>query len=310
MKTLKLLFVLIATSAFFNSCTSFYQDSFNNYQPTLGEVVSGYDLWYVDIHSTTGNGNIPYVSRAFTLSFLNGNLYANNNIVDIGRTGNGLGIKVGRYNTFNGILETFHTIDGYNDFEVYVISNNEIELYHRRQNVTYLLIGYNTNSFDYDRLFYENIEYFLQEYVAWEKIATNGGTPNTFDDENYLQFTPENITTFYSSHDSFGINIAALKWDYVGDYNVFDVVGNRNLKILTLKYDVGDIENFELSVINDRTIRLFHIKSNTTYDFSGRGFTPYLKSEKTVKGAKETVRNSDRIRTKINRETKERRHLK
>jgi hypothetical protein len=30
-----------------------------------------------------------------------------------------------------------------------------------------------------------------------------------------------------------------------------------------------------------------------------------LKSEKPVKGAKETLRNSDRIRTKIKRETKE-----
>ncbi|WP_445757190.1 hypothetical protein [Polaribacter sp.] len=77
-----------------------------------------------------------------------------------------MGIKIGRYNTFNGILETFHTVDGYNDFEVYVISNNEIKLYSRRQNVTCFLIGFNTNSFDYDRLFYENIEYFLQEYVA------------------------------------------------------------------------------------------------------------------------------------------------
>ncbi|NCT09593.1 MAG: hypothetical protein GW772_05880 [Flavobacteriia bacterium] len=310
MKTLKFLFVLITTGAFFSSCSTFYQDSFDDYQPTLEEVVSNYDLWYVDIHSTSGNGTIPFVSRAFTLSFLNGNLYANNNIVDIGRTGNGLGIKVGRYNTFNGVLETFHTIDGYHDFEVYVISNNEIELYNRRQNVTYFLIGYNTNTFDYDKLFYENIEYFLQEYVAWEKIATNGGIPNTFDDENYLQFTPENITTFYSSHDFFGTNIDNIIWNYVGDYKVFDVSGNQNIKILTLNYDLGDIEEFELSVINDKTIRLFHINSKTTYDFSGRGFTQYLKSEKTVKGAKETVRNSDRFRTKIQREIKERRHLK
>ena len=55
--------------------------------------------------------------------------------------------------------------------------------------------SYLINNFDYDKLFYENIEYFLQEYKAWEKINTTGGTPNAFDTENYLQFTPENIKT-------------------------------------------------------------------------------------------------------------------
>lgn len=310
MRTLKLLFILLSTSFIFNACTTFYQDSFDNYQPTLEEVVSNYDVWYVDIHRTTGNGDIPFVSRAFTLSFLNGTMYANNNIVNIGRTGNGLGIRVGNYNTYNGFLETVHTLDGYNDFEVFVLSNNEIQLYNRRENVTYFLIGYLINNFDYDKLFYENIEYFLQEYKAWEKTATNGGTPNAFDDENYLQFTPENITTFYSSQDSFGTNIDSILWDYVGSYQVFDVAGFQNLKILTLNYGGGDIEEFELSVINDSTIRLFHINSNTTYNFRGRGFTQYLKSEKSVKDTKESVRNDDRKRTIIKREIKERKILK
>ncbi len=310
MRTLKLLFILLSTSFIFNACTTFYQDSFDNYQPTLEEVVSNYDVWYVDIHRTTGNGDIPFVSRAFTLSFLNGTMYANNNIVNIGRTGNGLGIRVGNYNTYNGFLETVHTLDGYNDFEVFVRSNNEIQLYNRRENVTYFLIGYLINNFDYDKLFYENIEYFLQEYKAWEKTATNGGTPNAFDDENYLQFTPENITTFYSSQDSFGTNIDSILWDYVGSYQVFDVAGFQNLKILTLNYGGGDIEEFELSVINDSTIRLFHINSNTTYNFRGRGFTQYLKSEKSVKDTKESVRNDDRKRTIIKREIKERKILK
>ncbi|WP_445748139.1 hypothetical protein [Polaribacter sp.] len=310
MRTLKLLFVFVSTSLFFNACTTYYQDSFDNYQPSLEEVVSNYDVWYVDIHRTTGNGDIPFVSRAFTLSFLNGVMYANNNIVNIGRTGNGLGIRVGNYNTFNGLLETFHTIDGYNDFEVFVRSNNEIQLYNRRENVTYFLVGYLINNFDYDKLFYENIEYFLQEYKAWEKINTTGGTPNAFDNENYLQFTPENITTFYSSQDSFGTNIDNVIWDFEGSYQVFDVAGFQNLKILTLNYGGGDIEEFELTVTNDSNIRLFHIDSNTRYDFKGRGFTQYLKSEKSVKDAPETVRNNDRKRTKVNREIKERRFLK
>lgn len=310
MKTLKLLFLISITSLLFSSCTAIYDDSFNSFQPTLEEVVSKYDVWYVDIHRTTGNGDIPFVSRAFTLSFLNGAMFANNNIVDIGRTGNGLGIRVGNYNTYNEVLETNHIIDGYNDFEVFVRSNNEIQLYNRRENVTYFLIGYLINNFDYDKLFYENIEYFLQEYKAWEKINTTGGTPNAFDNENYLQFTPENVTTFYSSQDSFGTNIDNVLWDFEGSYQVFDVAGFQNLKILSLNYGGGDIEEFELSVTNDSNIRLFHIDSNTRYDFKGRGFTQYLKSEKSVKAASENVRNDDRKRTKIHRDTKQRKFLK
>tara|TARA_R110001592_G_scaffold9619_1_gene50962 strand:- start:992 stop:1924 length:933 start_codon:yes stop_codon:yes gene_type:complete len=310
MKTLKLLFTIIIAGTLLNSCTTVYQDSFYEYQPTLEEVVSEYDLWYIDYHRTSGDGDIPYVSRAFTLSFINGVLYANNNIVDIGRTGNGLGIDVGTYTTFNGLLETNHDIDGANDFEVTILSNNEIRLYNRRQNVHYYLIGYSTNNFDYDKLFYENIEYFLQEFIAWEKSTTSGGTPNAFDDENYLAFTPENLTTFYSSKDSFGTQIDYIYWSYVGGYEVFDVTGYEDLKVLTLNYDGGDIEEFELSVINDSNIRLYHIKSDTTYDFSGKGFVQYLKSESNVKTATSTVRNNNRKRTKVVRKTKNRRNLK
>lgn len=304
MKAIKLLFAIIITSAIFSSCTTTYYDSFDEYQPSLEEVVSKYDLWYVDYHRTSGNGDVPYVSRAFTLSFLNGVLYANNNIVDIGRTGNGLGIDVGTYNTFNGLLETNHDVDGANDFVVTILSNNEIRLYNRRENVTYYLIGYNTNNFDYDKLFYENIEYFLQEYIAWEKTAVRGGTPNTFDDENYVSFTPENITTFYSSQDNLGTQVDYINWDYVGGYEVYDVTGYEDLKILTLNYDGGDIEEFELSVINDSKISLYHTSSNTTYNFSGRGFVQYVKGEKNVKNEKPTVRNNNRKRTKVERKAK------
>ena len=73
MKTLKLLFAIIITGTLLSSCTTINNDGFvDNYQPTLEEVVSEYDLWYVDYHRTTGSGDIPYVSRAFTLSFING----------------------------------------------------------------------------------------------------------------------------------------------------------------------------------------------------------------------------------------------
>jgi hypothetical protein len=310
MKTLKLLITILITGALLNSCSTVYNDSFETVQPTLEEVVSGYDLWYVDFHRTAETEGIPYVSRAFTLSFINGILYANNNIVDIGRTGNGLGIDVGTYNTFNGLLETNHDIDGVNDFEVTILSENEIRIYNYRLDVSYYLIGYNTNNFNYDQLFYENIEYFLQEYRAWEEVAARGGAPNAFDEENYLQFTWKNVTTFYSSQDPFGINIGLIDWSYVGGYEIFDVTGYEDLKILTLNYDGGDIEEFELSVTNDSSISLYHINSDTTYDFVGRGFLQYLKSEKNVKSAKDFVRNNNRKRTKVIRETKIRRNLK
>jgi hypothetical protein len=310
MKTLKLLFTIIITGTLLSSCTTILEDSYDRYEPNLEDVVSGYDLWYVDYHRTSGNGDVPYVSRAFTLSFINGILYANNNIADIGRTGNGLGIDVGSYDTYSGLLETNHDIDGANDFEVTILSDNEIRLFNYRENVNYYLIGYNTNNFDYDQLFYENIEYFLQEYNAWERVDALGGISNTFDDENYLAFTPENITTFYSSQDNFGTNVDNIDWSYVGGYEVYDVTGYEDLKILTLNYDGGDIEEFEMTVINDSKIRLYHISSDTTYDFSGRGFVQYLKGEKNVKVTTSTVRNSNRKRTKVIRKTKIRRNLK
>jgi hypothetical protein len=300
------------TGAFFTSCTVIYDDIDNGFGDTISleRVVTEYDLWYVDYHRTTGVGDVPFMSRAFTISFRNGILYANNNIVDIGRTGNGLGISVGTYDTFNGVLETNHDIDNYNDFEIFQISANEIRLYNYRENVSYYLVGFQRNNFDYDKLFYENIEYFLQEFIAWEKTTTTGGTPNAFDDENYLSFTPENITTFYSSQDSFGTNIDAIDWSYVGGYEVFDVTGYEDLKVLTLNYDGGDIEEFELSVINDETISLYHIDTETTYDFSGRGFIQFLKGENSSEKTLPAVRNSNRKRTKVQRETKIRRNLK
>ena len=307
MKSLKLLSAILIIGVFFSSCWSVFQDDFRN-EISLEEVVSRYDLWYVDYHRTIGNRDIPYVSKAFTLSFLNGILYANNNIVDIGFTGNGLGIDVGVYNTFNGFLETRHDLYGKNDFEVSIISNNEISLYNYRQNVTYFLVGYQVNTFDYDKLFYENIEYFLQEYEAWEKVDTRAGIPNAFDAENYLQFTPKNITTFYSSQDPFGTQIANINWSYVGGYEIFDVAGYEDLKILTLNYEGGDIEEFELSVINDGEISLYNVNSKTTYNFLGRNFELIRKGEKTKKSTKDTVWNNNRKRTKIIRKIKERRH--
>ncbi len=296
MKSLKLLlgiFIIITT---LSSCVNR-----NDTIVSLEEVVSGYDLWYVDIHRTTGNAEIPYLSNAFTVSFLNGRLYANNNIVDVGKTGNGLGINVGSYRTFDdGVIETSHRRDGDYGFDVAILSNNEIRLDDIGSNVSYFLIGYNRNDFDYDKLFYDNIEFFLQEYVAWERIDAKNGSPNPFDEEHFLQFTPENNTSFLSSHDNLGTNINSINWDFTGSYIVEDLTGFDDLKFLTLNYDGGDIEKFELSVINDGTIELFHVDSETVYVFSGRGFIQLLKGKKSS-ASKAPVRNSNRKRTKIKR---------
>lgn len=307
MRAIKLLLVALFTGALFSSCSVFIEDGIDD-SITLNELMSSYDLWYVDIHRTTGTGEIPFVTRAFTLSFFNGNLYANNNIAGIGFTGNGLGIVVGNYDTFGTRLETFHDVDGRNDFIVTQLSANEIEIYNGFYNVSYILVGYQRNNFDYDRLFYDNIEYFLQEYDAWERTDISAsGSSNPFDEEHYLQFTPENNTTFYSSHDQFGTNLGDVIWDFTGSYEVFDVQGTNNLKILTLNYDDGDIEEFELSVINDQKVELYHLSSQTTYGFTGRGFIQFLKNGEK---AKTSVRNNGRKRTKIIRKVKERKNIK
>jgi len=306
MRTLKLLFLTIITSAIFTACN---RENIDEDFITLDELVSDYDLWYIDYNRTQGTGDVPFLSRAFTISFLNGNFYANNNIADIGFTGNGLGILVGNYYTDRGILEIDHDIDLLYDFDVVQISNNEIRLDDRSQNVSYYLIGYDRNNFDYDQLFYDNIEYFLQEYIAWERTSVENGVENIFDEERFLQFTPENTTTFYSSIDPFGTNIENINWDFTGDYTVYDVIGFDDLKGLTLNYDSGDTETFELSVVNDGEIELYHQTSNTYYTFTGRGFIQYLKGGENQEITK-PVRNDNRKRTIIKRKTIERKNLK
>lgn len=300
MRTLKLLFITVFTGALLSSCT----DDFVDDSISLNQLLSGYDLWYVDINRTIGSGDVPFVSRAFTLSFINGRMYANNNIAGVGFSGNGFGTDVGNYGTFGTTLEAYHIIDGFQPFEVTQLSANEIRIYNPRENVSYLLVGYQRGNFDYDMLFYDNIEYFLQEYDAWERTGISAtGTPNPFDDEHFLQFTPENITTFYSSLDDFGTNVGNIIWDFTGYYEVFDVQGFNDLKILTLNYDNGDVEEFELSVINDERVQLFHYTSQTTYEFSGRGFILLLRNGENVE---HSVRNNGRKRTKIVRESRER----
>jgi hypothetical protein len=245
--------------------------------------MEAYDLWYVDINSTEGAGEVPFLQRAFTLSFKNGLLYANNNISGIGKTGNGLGIRVGYYDAGGGVLEIDHDADGLWIFDVYLVNSRTLELYDRRSNTSYFIDGYQRGNFDYDRVFYENIEYLLQEYDVWEKTyVSETGAINDFDEENYLQFYESNGgTVFRSSIDAVGIPINNIKWDYEGFYEVYDVQNDETLKTLTLDYDFMGNDYFELYVINDETIELYHPDSGTVYEFQGRGYIQFMKADAT-----------------------------
>lgn len=285
MKTIKLLssFALIAT--LFTSCyTEVIVDDYNPApQISVNQILGSYELWYVDINATQGYGETPFLQKAFTISFRNGIVYANNNIVGLGNNGNGFGIDVGEYDAYNMILDVYHDLDGFETFDVYKIDNNTIELYNPNNDTSYFLDGYQRSNFDYDFVFYDNIHYFLQEYEAWEKTYTSDfGALNEFDNENYLQFLPGgNDSTFRSSQDDNGTSYNNLYWDYEGIYGVGDVNGDMYLKTLTLDYDYFDNEYFELSVINDGKIELFHPASETVYEFEGKGYIQYLKTTNT-----------------------------
>lgn len=250
------------------------------------QVLQSYDLWYVDINATRGEGEVPFLQRAFTVSFDDGLVYANNNIVGIGKTGGGYGIQIGVYGTLRGIVDVDHYIDGLWALEVFAVNGNTIELYEAITDTSYFLKGYQINNFDYDMVFYDNIDYFLQEFDAWEKIYTSqSGALNDFDDQNYLQFYPN---VFRSSLDDSNTLLANLYWDYEGNYQVYDVQGDNTLKTLTLDYGFLGDDYFELYVINDSTIELYHPDSGTTYEFAGRGYQQYLKSNKGVGTRKRT----------------------
>jgi hypothetical protein len=283
MKTIKLLLTFALTATLFTSCyTEVIVDDYNNNAPqiSLNQLLGSYELWYVDINATKGYGETVFLQKAFTMSFRSGYVYANNNIVGLGDTGNGFGIKVGTYDAYDMILDINHVIDGFETFDIYQINNNTIELYNPKNDTSYFLKGYQRNNFDYDFVFYDNIHYFLQEYNAWEKVYTSEyGALNEFDNENYLQFlSGGNDSEFRSSQDGFGTNYNNLYWDYTGLYGVGNVTGNNKLKTLTLDYDYFDNEFFELSVINDGKIELYHAASGTAYEFIGRGYIQYLKT--------------------------------
>jgi hypothetical protein len=213
--------------------------------------------------------------------------------VGFGSQGNGFGIQVGDYDTYDMILDVYHDIDGYQSFDVYQINNNTIELYNPFNDTSYFLKGFQRNTFDYDFVFYDNIHYFLQEYGAWEKTYTSEmGVLNEFDNENYLQFLAGgNDSEFRSSQDVNVFDINNIFWDYNGVYGVGNVTNNMYLKTLTLDYDYFDNEYFELSVIDDGKIELFHPSSGTIYEFSGRGYIQFMRTTgKTTSSKKEVLK--------------------
>ncbi|TXE12826.1 nicotinic acid mononucleotide adenyltransferase [Seonamhaeicola algicola] len=282
MKTVKLLLSFVLIASVFTSCyTEVHVDDYVEEPPiSIHQLLSSYELWYVDINATQGYGETPFLQKAFTISFRGGVVYANNNIVGLGNSGNGFGIDVAEYDAYNMILDVQHDIDGFSTFDVYQIDGNTIELYNPDNDTSYFLDGYQRSNFDYDFVFYDNIHYFLQEYEAWEKTYTSDfGAINEFDNENFLAFLASgNDSEFWSSQDPSGTNVNNLQWDYTGVYGVGNVAGNMYLKTLTLDYDFFNNEYFELSVINDVTIELYHPSSETVYEFKGRGYIQYLKN--------------------------------
>ncbi|MBQ0735270.1 nicotinic acid mononucleotide adenyltransferase [Aquimarina celericrescens] len=297
MKTLKLLSVILFGSILLTSCVAeviVEEDVFIE-EPAginLNALLSTYEIWYVDIERTSGNGEIPFLQKAFTVSFRNGTFFANNNLVGMGSNGNGFGLDVGFYDTFRTTVDIDHDIDGVYELVVSQLSRNEIELYDGVTNTSYYLVGYQRSTFDYDRVFYDNIHYFLQEYRVWEKVYTSEfGVLNEFDNENYLKFeyfgAGEN---FKSSQDQNGLPINDIFYDYTGFYEVNDIINTFDRKTLTLSYDYLGNEFFELSVINDSTIELFHPASETVYEFVGRGRIQFKSSENGKPSQNETKR--------------------
>ncbi len=295
MKTIKLFSSISLLALLLTSC---YVESVDEYNDTptisLNQLLGSYDLWYVDINSTVGYGTTPFLQKAFTISFINGIVYANNNLVGIGSTGNGFGIDVGAYNAYDMVLDINHDTDGFETFDIYQINGNTIELYNPNNDTSYFLEGYQRSSFDYDFVFYDNIHYFLQEYDVWEKTFTSEyGALNEFDNENFLQFLAGgNDATFRSSQAVNGTAYNNLYWNYTGLYGIENVANNAYLKRLTLDYDYFDNEYFELSVINDAAIKLYHPNSGTVYEFEGIGYIQYLKT--TNKSGKEVFKEKMR----------------
>ena len=112
-----------------------------------------------------------------------------------------------------------------------------------------------------------------------------------------------NLTTFYSSDDPVGIDIELVNWSFVGSYEVFDLEGEDYIKGLILNYDDGSLEDFDLTVLDDGTIKLYNVDTASIYKFEGKRFIQYLKNGG-KKNIDKAVSNAPRKRTKVKRKTK------
>lgn len=277
MKFIKLFLLICIPTFLLVGCTSdTYYDDYPQ-QNDLGLFIQQYDLWEVDYDATRGNGSVPFLDRAFTISFINRVVYANNNMSGFGYTGNGLGIDVGTFNTTYNTVTVNHDSYGYYTLEISYMGGNRIELYDRSQNTSYVLYGYNVNNYDYDAVFYQNMNYFLQEFQAWKKVYTsNYGVLNDFDNENFIKFLSRG-NQFQSSTNNPNTGLNNISWRYTGVYDVFNINNDPYSKILTLDYDFWGNEEFVFTIVNDSRIRLTHRSSGTVYEFEGVGYIQYLK---------------------------------
>lgn len=259
----------------------------NNPEPTLtlNQYLQTYELWYLDVEQTAGATRVPFLEIAFTLSFQQGDLYANNNLVGIGSRGGGFGIQTGYFDAFQDVLEISHDKDGYHRFQVIEGQANKMILKDLSSGTRYVFYGYQRSTFDYDLVFYNNIHYFLQEYQLWEKTATSAnGYVNAFDEENFIQFLPFGQgDNFESSLDAQGTHPNDVVWDYQGHYEVTDISNNGYVKGLYLDYEPMGNEYFEMTIPDDNTIMLFHPASESTYTFRGRGYIEYKLKNNTSK---------------------------
>ena len=106
-------------------------------------------------------------------------------------------------------------------------------------------MGYQRNSFDYDRVFMTTFIISYKNMLLGKKMSTMGGTTNAFDYENYLKFMAGgNDDTFKSSQDYNISNVNNIYWDYTGQYNIMNVPGNYYTKRLNLYYNNNDYGNF------------------------------------------------------------------
>ncbi|MDO4782177.1 MAG: nicotinic acid mononucleotide adenyltransferase [Capnocytophaga felis] len=259
----QLLFLSSAIILFLNSCS--VRNEYDEDQLTLHEFLHSYDLWYVNVDATRGNDRIPFLQKAFTITFDGNTLLANNNLVGIGSIGRGYGRVIGDFFTSNTHLTFHHDRDGSYRFKVVQVSQNQIDLYDIDSNSVYRLEGHYKRNFNYDKLFFENMCYFLQEYNFWEKTYTSReGAANPFDNENFIRFYSLNGDYFFETREHPNHTTPLFR----GLYSIENVRNANDVKILNLNYR-DETESFEVRILNDREIELYHLNSRTTYRFRG-----------------------------------------